>query len=134
MYVITDKKLNVVIDLGETLDYMENGYPRIVEKNVAFPVEMVDVYEVEDIAEGICPIKYCYTNLDGFYLNPSYSEPDPNNIYNIPDEIYLQIKEDLIGEGESTNPYGISDTLYQRIQDDTANEIYMATQEVETYE
>ena len=75
MVIITVKEDNRILNIGKELDYMDNGYPRIVEKNIAFPTEMVNVYELEEIPENIEPEKYCYTTEKGFYENESYEEP-----------------------------------------------------------
>ena len=58
--------------MGAELDYLENGYPRLVQENVAFPTDMVNVYEVENIQEGVEVEKYCYTPEKGFYKNENY--------------------------------------------------------------
>ncbi len=33
------------------------------------------LHEVDSLPEDYEPNKYCYTESDGFYLNPSYEEP-----------------------------------------------------------
>ena len=105
MFIITGKEDNVIINSGESLDYMSNGYPRLTDKNIAFPDWMVDVHEVDSIPDDVVEGKYCYTKADGFYLNQNWVEPDPSNIYNIPDEIYHQIIDDYTMEilGGETN-------------------------------
>lgn len=75
MYIITNKEDNRIFEIGEQLDYMSNGYPRIIEKNIAFPTEMVNVHEVEEIPENVEREKYCYTEEQGFYENENYVEP-----------------------------------------------------------
>lgn len=50
-------------------------------------------------------------------------------IEDVPEEYKAEVETLL-----PNNPYGLSNELYTQIQNDTANEIYMATQEVETYE
>ena len=103
MYLIIVKEDNRITAMGKTLDYMSNGYPRLIDENVAFPTELVNVYEVSEVPSDVIPEKYCYTEAEGFYINPNYVEPDPTNIYNIPDEAYHQILDDytmqLIEEG-----------------------------------
>ena len=76
MYVITGKTDNVVIGMGESLDHMSNGYPRLVNENVAFVTEQVNVNEVDSIPAKAVADKYCYTAEKGFYLNPDYREPE----------------------------------------------------------
>lgn len=45
-----------------------------------------------------------------------------------------EYKEETGEDYVAPNPYGITEVLLSEIQDDTANEIYMATQEVEADE
>lgn len=75
MYIITSKDDNRIFEIGREVDYLSNGYPRIVEKNLAFPIEMVNVYEVTEIPENVEREKYCYTEEKGFYENENYVEP-----------------------------------------------------------
>ena len=98
MYLITIKDDNRLMMMGKALDYMSNGYPRLVNENVAFPTEMVNVYEASEVPSGVIPEKYCYTEADGFYLNPDWVEPDATNTYGIPDETYHAIINDLTTE------------------------------------
>lgn len=76
MYIIVDKE-NAIVDMTRALEYWPNGYPLNVETRTAYPSDMVDVYEVETIPEGIVSEQYCYTPEEGFYPNPNYREPDP---------------------------------------------------------
>lgn len=76
MYVITGKTDNVVIGIGESLDHMSNGYPRLVNENIAFVTEQVNVNEVESVPKGNITNEYCYTAERGFYLNPNWKEPE----------------------------------------------------------
>lgn len=69
MYIITEKEENRIINFGKELDYLENGYPRLVEENISFPNEMVNIYELNEIPENIEVEKYCYTEEKGFYKN-----------------------------------------------------------------
>ena len=100
MFIITVKEdnSNRIMMMGEHLDYMSNGYPRLIDENVAFPTEMVDVHEVESVPSEVMPEKYCYTESDGFYINPDYIEPDPTNTYGIPDDVYHAIIDDYTSE------------------------------------
>lgn len=98
MYLIIVKEDNRIMAMGKTLDYMSNGYPRLVEENVAFVKEDVDVHEVESVPSEVIPEKYCYTEAEGFYINPNWVEPDPTNTYGIPDGTYHAIINDLTSE------------------------------------
>ena len=82
MYIITEKNRKEILGMGKCLDYMENGYPRLIEENIAFPTEMVDIYEVETVPEEVELFKYCYDTEQGFYFNPDWREPTP------PEQLY----------------------------------------------
>lgn len=109
MYVITSN--NCIVGIGEILDYIEeNGYPLLVNENVAFVSNAVTIYENVEVSEEIKNnwLKYCYTPEQGFYENPNYVEPDPSNTYGIPDELFNQIKSDYreqIAQEVSENGY-----------------------------
>ena len=104
MYVITDKTTDVLLGYDLELDYQSNGYPRLVNLDIAFVKDNVFVFEVAELPEYVVPGKYCYTEADRFYLNPNYVEPDPTNTYGIPDETYHAIINDLTEE-VSNNGY-----------------------------
>lgn len=89
MVLIIEKTQNVILEIGEQLDYMENGYPRLVEKNIAFPDWSVNVYENVEVPKEVQSHKYCYTVEEGFCVNPEWEEP--SNPYGIPDETYNAI-------------------------------------------
>ena len=103
MYIISNKIDNEILGLGKTLDYLDNGYPRLVEEDVAFVLDAVNVFEADSIPEGVEPVKYCYTEAEGFYINPNWKEPNPDNTYEgVSDEVFEQIlsdyREKLAGE------------------------------------
>lgn len=98
MFLITEKNENIIIMIGEKLDYMENGYPRMVQENVAFPDDAVNVYEVMEVPVGVIAEKYCYTPLDGFFINSKWSEP--NNTYGLPSELYDTIRDEAVAQIE----------------------------------
>ena len=91
MYVITVKESNVVAAIGNGLAYQSNGYPVLTEKNIAYVPEHFAVNEVAEVPDGIEEHKYCYTQENGFYKNPNYTEPNP---YGIPDEVVNRIIND----------------------------------------
>ncbi len=93
-YIIVEKKNKKFIMSGDQIDYMENGYPRLVEEDVAFPKDMVDVFELVEIPIEVSPNKYCYTEEKGFYLNSDYVEPKPYT-----KEQYDSVIVSLIEEG-----------------------------------
>lgn len=95
MYIITEKEENRIVMMGKDLDYMENGYPRLINENVAFPVEMVNVHRVEYLPEDIEPERHCYTPEAGFFENPNWVEP---NKYGIPDDLLRSIQDDTVAD------------------------------------
>ena len=84
---------NVVLSAGE-LTYWDNGYPII--GGIAYAPEDILMVEV-DTPDDFEPLRYCYTESDGFYRNPKVKDPNP---YGIPDELVEQIKNDAITEVE----------------------------------
>ena len=95
MFIITNnKEKSIVVDTGNEVTHWDNGYPVIVEKDVAFVKEDVDVFEVNELPEDFKQGKYCYTEEKGFYVNPDYVEPDPTNTYGVSDNVYHQIIDD----------------------------------------
>lgn len=74
-FVIVNKHDNKVIAYGNQLDYLENGYPRLIEENVAFPDGMVNVFEVDALPEDYVEGKYLYTEKDGFKVDPNWVRP-----------------------------------------------------------
>ena len=101
MVIVIDKRTNVFLNHdNKGVKYLSNGYPCLIDKNIAFPTEMVDIYEDVTIPEGVTPNKYCYTPTDGFTVNPNYVEP---NKYGLPNELLNTIQadytEELISEG-----------------------------------
>ena len=72
MYLITKKDTGIVEGYGASLDYMKNGYPRLVDINTAWPKEVVDVFEVLVVPEDLQVHKYCYSEADGFTINPDW--------------------------------------------------------------
>lgn len=78
-YIITDNR-DVIIHISGTIGYQENGNVLVDNATLAIAKPLVkEVYEVENIGEGVCESKYCYTEERGFYKNKDYQEPiDPN--------------------------------------------------------
>lgn len=95
MILIVEKETDILLDMDSEIDYMDNGYPRLINKDTAYVKDDVHVYEILEIPEFVETDKYCYTETAGFYLNPDYEEPNP---YGIPDELVEQIKNDAIAQ------------------------------------
>ncbi len=74
MFIITNKVDDSIFDMDTKLDYLKNGYPRLINKNIAFVKDSVNIYEVNEIPSEIELSKYCYTVEKGFYENPNYRE------------------------------------------------------------
>ncbi|HAU86438.1 MAG TPA: hypothetical protein DCW90_13370 [Lachnospiraceae bacterium] len=75
MYILTAKRGNVIIGIGPELDYMSNGYPRLIDINVAFPIETTNVHEVAEVPTEVREGQYCYDTEKGFYENPDWVAP-----------------------------------------------------------
>lgn len=104
MIIICDNNKHIVLAVGKQLEYMCNGYIILTDQNISFPPELIDINNVDVLPDDIIINKYCYTTDDGFYENPNWVEPDPTNIYGIPDEVYHAIIDDYTEEifgGES---------------------------------
>lgn len=98
---------NMIKRGNSNLAIMKNGYQALIEENIAFVPHIVNIYQNVD-ATNVIPYKYCYTESEGFYLNPDYVEPDPTNTYGISDELFNQIKSDYrekIAQEVSENGY-----------------------------
>lgn len=78
MYLIVVKDDNRILEIGKQVDYLDNGYPRLIEKNIAFSNEDVDVYEVQELPDYVEVEKYCYDG-ENFYENENYVEPELRN-------------------------------------------------------
>ena len=76
MFIVTDKNTNVVKGHSKTVHYWSNGYPVLDDIPCAYIKDNVNVYEVATVPDGILPNKYCYTETDGFTLNPEWIEPE----------------------------------------------------------
>ena len=78
MNVITSKESNSIFAIGLIKEYWSNGYPIVEDESgfkCAYPINMVNVYGVDEVPEAVIPHKYCYTPESGFYENPNYIEP-----------------------------------------------------------
>lgn len=107
MFLITNKDNNRIVMWGEVLDYMENGYPRLVDEDTAFYPEAFIVHEDVTIEEGVEPGKYSYTAENGFYVSATYVEP--NNPYGLSNELYNTIRDEAIAEIEEAVINGIDE-------------------------
>lgn len=75
MFLITSKKDKRITDISTTIGYETNGNIILDNGTQIGCFREVDVHEVEEIPAGIVTEKYCYTEADGFYVNPNYVEP-----------------------------------------------------------
>lgn len=118
MIIITNISDNVIMQLAKdatdkpspneavtksgnsNLGTWSNGYPVLIEENIAFPPETVNIHQNVEVSDEIKlnPSKYCYTSEQGFYENPNHVEPDPTNTYGVSDDVYHQIIDDYTAE------------------------------------
>lgn len=91
MYIITDKKKNTIIGIGQEMDYLSNGYPRLIAENTAFVTEQFNISEVETVPDEVEKEKYCYTAEKGFYLNPDWVESETDDIDTVLTELENEV-------------------------------------------
>lgn len=96
MYIITAKDGFDIMGIGNALDYMSNGYPRLINENIAFVSDIVDVYNLETVPPYVEAEKYCYTKADGFYPNPNWHEPSAYDL--APQEVVDAIIDEYTNE------------------------------------
>ena len=105
MYLITKKEKDVdgikignneVLMWDTDINYQPNGYPVLPNKNVAFPINEVNIFEIETIPSEIVEMAHCYTQEIGFYENPDFIAP--NNEFGVANEIYNEIKQSIVNE------------------------------------
>lgn len=64
-----------IFHISETKDYQENGNVLVDDGKLAIPPSLIkEIYELEEIPNGIEVAKYCYTEEKGFYKNENYRE------------------------------------------------------------
>lgn len=78
MYIITSKNDKRITDFSTTIGYETNGNIILDNGTQIACFKEVDVHEAEEIPVGVVAEKYCYTEADGFYVNPNYVEPEPS--------------------------------------------------------
>ncbi|MCI7261856.1 MAG: hypothetical protein MR562_01360 [Clostridiaceae bacterium] len=98
MYIVTLKETEEIVGIGNSLEYLDNGYPVLTEENVCFPADAVKVFDAEDVPDQICKGKHCYNEDRGVYENPGWREPDRDNIFGVPDDVYQNIKDQAMIE------------------------------------
>ena len=99
MQILTNN--NVAFIKGETIergrwenDPSMDTYRIKDENNYQYAV-IADfgLHEVESTPEDFKPNKYCYTETEGFYLNPDYEEPVPPEEQSVIDGIMREVSE-----------------------------------------
>lgn len=90
MFLICSKINNVILSICKKVDYMENGYPIDVYRNIAYPDDTSFVYDVDDVPNMVSEFKYCYTEENGFYKNEKYTEP-----YMLTEDMYKDILSNI---------------------------------------
>lgn len=74
-FIVVNKHDDRVLGFGNQLDYLENGYPHLVEEDTSYPVNFVNVFEVEEMPENYVEGKYFYTEAEGFKEDPNWEPP-----------------------------------------------------------
>lgn len=96
MYIVTDEN-NLIINYGEVLEMSSEGYPWLVNENVSFVTEHIQIHNTKlSMPKDLLPVKYCYSEEKGFYLNENYREPTIYDRIN-PEDVAL-IKADYTAE------------------------------------
>lgn len=96
MFVLTNKN-NEIIEISNTYELDEEHRNIIVDDNRAIayaPDEVINVFEIEEIPEGVEIAKWCYTEEKGFYVNENYVEPEE------PVETRLKLVEERVSLAE----------------------------------
>ena len=77
MKVITKLNNNVILAISNIAEVNEDVRNIILDDYaIAYaPNEKPNIYDVNEIPEGIEVEKCCYTEKDGFYKNPNYVAP-----------------------------------------------------------
>ncbi len=100
MILVISKSDKVVVNTypeAFEISELSNGYPLIVEANVAFPPEFYALLKgIKDVPENV-KMRYCYEESTGFYENPNWTEPT-GNLYGLTEEEYQSIKDEVIEE------------------------------------
>ena len=100
MFIIIEKETKIIVNYDDKIEYQTNGYP-VIKKDgglgVAYPTLIYDIAEVESIPEDFAIGKYLFENSQ-FTLNPKWVDPDPSNTFDVPDDVYMAIKEHAIQE------------------------------------
>ena len=74
MYIITEKKTKTLLAVGNELSYHKIGFLSILDKSITFPKAQVNVYEVDELPEGVGIASHCYAPAAGFYDNPHFGD------------------------------------------------------------
>lgn len=91
MWIIVEKEKKYVLEIGESFNPWENGYPSL-DGIKGYVPELYEAFNIEKYPEDDIT-KYCYTPVDGFYLKPKEEKE-----YNISNEEYNEIKDKAIDE------------------------------------
>lgn len=94
-YILTNKN-DEIIEISNTYELDEEHRNINVDNHaIAYaPDELINVFEVEEIPEGVQVAKYCYTEEKGFYKNENWKEPKE------PIETRLELVEERVSLAE----------------------------------
>lgn len=73
MKVIVNDSTNIIEVMSEIAELRDNG---IFVGAYIISGAGLSIYDVETIPSGVVQAKYCYTVVDGFYVNPAWQEPE----------------------------------------------------------
>lgn len=82
MVIIVNKTDKHIINYGNSVEYLSNGSPHLIDRNLRYEKDKVLVYEGITLPKEVEPSKWCYTPEEGFYKNPDfleYTEPSPTD-------------------------------------------------------
>ena len=74
MYIITESISNIIVMISDMCEDVGDRY-KVSETLYVAKNQYLKVYEVDAVPEEVSTQKYCYTEDDGFYVNPTWAEP-----------------------------------------------------------
>ena len=96
MKILVDKRDKSLLAIGSEISYGVFDDPfnkwKVIDANgyITYYIGDLESFIVEDIQNDVKIFKNCYTETDGFYLNPSYTEP-----INAEEEVKKLIQENI---------------------------------------
>lgn len=72
MKVLILRNTNQVIEIAEEAIRGETSIH--TDRNIYANGKDIDIVKIDNIPDEVSPYKYCYSNIDGFYINTNYEE------------------------------------------------------------